>query len=135
MVSCAPDSNPNLASVATAQDNLDWDSFVEGRITINFLSAVKPTLSGRRRRLTPKKWCQQLISKLLQITHKQWLFRNSDVHYKKLEGMTAKRHEEIIAQMQDLMWTDPSELLDRHRNLLEEDFEALGDGTSGERLQ
>ncbi len=49
--------------------------------------------------------------------------------------MTAKRHEDIIAQMQDLMWTDPHELLDQHRILLEADFEALGDGTSGERLQ
>ncbi len=37
--------------------------------------------------------------------------------------------------MQDLMWTVPSELLDQHQYLLEEDFEALGDGTSGVHLQ
>ena len=135
MVSCTPANEPALVEIATAQDILGWDSFVEGRITTNFLTAVKPALTGRRRRLKPKRWCQQFISKLLQITHKQWLYRNSDVHYKKLEGMTARRHEDIIAQMQDLMWTDPHELLDQHRSLLEADFEALGDGTSGDRLQ
>ncbi len=49
--------------------------------------------------------------------------------------MTATPHKEIIDQMQNLMWTDPSELLDQHQYLLEEDFSALGDGPPGARLQ
>ncbi len=49
MASCAPANEPTLITIATAQDILGWDSFVEGRITTTFLAAVKPALSGQRR--------------------------------------------------------------------------------------
>ena len=32
------------------------------------------------------------------------------------------------------MWTDPGDLLAKHRYLLEEDFELLGEGSAGSRL-
>ncbi len=46
MVSCTPANKPILITIATAQDILGWDSFLEGRITTNFLTAVKAVLSG-----------------------------------------------------------------------------------------
>ena len=33
------------------------------------------------------------------------------------------------------MWTDPGELHMKHRYLLEEDFELMGEGSTGTRLQ
>ena len=44
------------------------------------------------------------------------------------------QHEEIIAKVDTLMWTDPSELLDKHHYLLHADFHQLTEGTSGDRL-
>ena len=52
------------------------------------------------------------MNSLLQLTHKQWLFRNSHVHIRKVDGMTEAEHEELFDQVQDLMLIDPSELLE-----------------------
>ena len=106
-----------LASAVDSQDRLGWDCFVEGRISKVFLEVVKPTLSDRCSRTTPERWCRTFIGKLLQLTHKQWLFRNSHVHYKKLEGLTAAQHAEVFERVKGLMmmWSDPAELLAKHR--------------------
>ena len=88
--------------------------------------------SGRasRWRPLPKKWGRQFISRLLQATHKQWLFRNLHVHHTKLDGLTSSQHEAIFHQVQELMLIDPGDLLPKHRYLLTEDFDALGSGST-----
>ena len=53
------------------------------------------------------------------------------VHYKRLDGVTEKQHKEIFKRVKTLMWTDPGDLLAKHRYLLEEDFELLGEGSTG----
>ena len=60
------------------------------------------------------------------ITHRQWMFRNSLVHFKKLEGMTEDQHLKIFDEVEELMTVDPMELLPKHQHLLEGDFGALG---------
>ena len=62
-------------------DGLHWDSFLEGRISKLWLDIMKPGLLVSTTRLTPMSWGAQFIELLLQITHKQWLFRNSGVHF------------------------------------------------------
>ena len=126
-----------LHTLADIQDRLGWGNFVEGRVSKVFMTAVCPQLMTGRRNMTPEpeRWCSIFISKLLSLTHKQWLFRNSHVHYKKLEGLTPQEHEEIFSKVRELMWTDPADLLARHQHLLEGDFRQLGEGSSGVRQQ
>ena len=50
---------------------------------------------------------------ILQLTHKKWIFCNDHVHYKKLDGFTMAQHEGILAKVDKLMRTDPSDLLDK----------------------
>ena len=80
--------------------------------------------------MTTDKWGRLFITKLLNITHKQWIFRNSHIHYKKLDGMTEAQHLASFSKVRDLMYTDPRDLLPKHRYLLEEDFPQLGEGSS-----
>ena len=68
-----------------------------------------------------------LMEKLIQITHSQWIFRNSHVHFKKLEGMTKEQHLETFCRVEELMWEDPMSLLPRRRHLLEENLGELGE--------
>ena len=79
-------------------------------------------------------WDKGLIEKLVQITHKQWLFQNSHVHYKKLEGLSTLQHEEIFDKVSELMCTDPAELLPPHRHLLEVDFSQMEEGSTSYRM-
>ena len=64
----------------------------------------------------------------MQMTHKQWLFRNVHVHYKKFEGLTAADHKRIYKRVLELRLTDPAELLGQHQYLLDTDFLELGEG-------
>ena len=57
------------------------------------------------------------------------------MHYKKLDGLTQRQHDEIFEWVKELMWKDPAELLTKHRYLLEEYFEKLGEESAGVRQQ
>ena len=129
----SPTAPPILHTLASIQDRLGWDNFVGGRISTVFMAAVKPQLSSGKYKRSPEKWSATLSKKLLELTHKQWLFRNSHVHYEKSEGLTTHEHEEIFDKVKQLLWTDPAELLGKHKYLLEEDFHQLGEGSSGAR--
>ena len=74
------------------------------------------------------------MEKLIRITHSQWIFRNSHVHYKKLEGMTKEQHLETFRRVEELMWEDPMSLLPRHRHLLEENLGELGECSTATRM-
>lgn len=86
-----------------------------------------------RSRLTPESWGRQFVRRLMVATHKQWLYRNSHVHYAKLDGLTEKQHEAIFERCKELLMVDPADLLDRHRYLLEGDFTELGEGSAVDR--
>lgn len=67
-------------------------------------------------------WAKGLMRRLLGITHRQWLHRNANVHIKKRDGKTQVQHEEIMDKVRDLLYTDPMDLLEEDRHLLQEDF-------------
>ena len=41
--------------------------------------------------------------------------------------------DQIFDEVEDLMYTEPDELLPKHRHLLQEDFEALAEGLAQDR--
>jgi len=115
--------------VATAIDNLGWDCFVEGRIPYVLIDTVKPML----RRYIPKGsvelWGARFIKSLLSITHKQWLYRNSNVHHV-IDGLSARQHQELTARIHYLLETKKDSLHERHKYLMEVDFAKLGSRTT-----
>ena len=80
--------------------------------------------------MTAKRWARGLITKLLQMTHKQWLIRNAKVHIKRKGDLTNEEHDDLLQKMEKLLWTDPEHLLSDDRHLLEEDFDALGQAST-----
>ncbi len=67
-----------------------------------------------------------LIKQLLQITHRQWLHQNVLLHYRLSDGRTYSKRKQLIARVQELIWTDPNNLLPINRPLLDKDFAKLG---------
>jgi hypothetical protein len=134
LTDCVAGYSPTLQVLARVHDRLGWDNFIEGRICKMYLEVYR-TMGLPSVSLSPAQWGRTFVTKLLCITHKQWLFRNSHIYYKKLDGLTAQQHESILARVRELMWTDPSELLSNHQQLLEVDFEELGEGPSSDRQQ
>jgi hypothetical protein len=75
-------NNRNLSLVAITSDRLGWVSMLEGRIFTLWLAVVFPLLLKSGRQLLPHAWGALFISKLHNILHKQWIYRNFVIHYK-----------------------------------------------------
>jgi hypothetical protein len=74
-------------------------------------------------------WGAKFFKSLVSITHKQWLYRNSDVHHA-IDGLSARQHLELTARIHYLLKTKKDSLHERHRHLMEVDFAKLGGGTT-----
>jgi hypothetical protein len=80
MENCVDVNNQEMLIVAKASDHLVWDSFVEGRIATQWLPTVTPLLARTSPHLLAKLWGLQLIIKLHNVIHTQWVYRNSVMH-------------------------------------------------------
>ena len=106
-----------------------WDCFVEGRIPHVLIDTVKPMLHRYIPRGSVELWGAKFIKSLLSITHKQWLYRNSDVHHV-IDGLSSRQHQELTARIHYLLETKKDSLHERHKHLMDVDFAKLGSGTT-----
>ena len=84
-----------LNNLAKAQDILGWDCMLEGRIPKLFVLHQRSHLAHVQTRMTAKRWAKTLITKLLQMTHKQWLLRNAKIHIKRKGDMNEEDHGKL----------------------------------------
>jgi len=125
---CIPLLSP-YNHVATAIHNLGWDCFVEGRIPHVLIDTVKTMLCRYIPKGSVELWGARFIKSSLSITHKQWLYRNSNV-YHVINGLSSRQHQEFTARMHGLLETKKDSLLERHKHLMNVDFAKLGSGTA-----
>jgi hypothetical protein len=78
---CVHGSSHDLVIAASESNCLGYDNFLEGRISMHWLAVAAHLLRGSRKFLLPPSWGRQFINKLHNIVHKQWIYRNSFIHY------------------------------------------------------
>ena len=125
---CSPFSR--YRRLATIQDGLGFDNFLEGRIPSLFRLVRQQDISRRKLRKHAGHWCNGLILRLLQVTHRQWSYRNGSTHLQVRDGMTMTQHRALTRRCEELLWTDPTQLLPEDQCLLNLDFAALGSGNA-----
>jgi hypothetical protein len=69
------------------------------------------------------------------MTHLQWIYKNSAIHYAVKEGQTAVAHETILGTFEGFLHTDPGQLLKEHHCLLFSDFVAVASGSTKDKLE
>ncbi len=86
--------------MAKAQDTIGWRRFMEGMVCreIRGIQTTHTTLSGSR--TNAEKWTVELITKLLEVIHGQWLYRNIQVHHKVAGTLAMLRKEEIQMEIE-----------------------------------
>jgi hypothetical protein len=75
--------------------------------------------------LNGKDWTKQFISKLLQIMHAQWIFRNISLHDKTQGYLCNKKAKEILQIINELLEVALEEIPEDSRFLLEINFTKL----------
>ena len=76
-------------------------------------------------------WAKELVIKLLEITHGQWLYRNVVVHDRTTGDLVSRRKEEIRDALEEQLELGEEELAEEDRFLLEINLDDL-DNSTGE---
>ncbi len=126
MESCVP-PNSRYLHLSQTQDCVGWDCFVEARIPTLLLDTIQPFLHQWSPRKSLIKWGISFLKTLMNLTHKQWIFRNADVHHK-IDELTSAQHDALSEKIRTLMKTSPADLFPCHRHLLDRNFHNLGNG-------
>ena len=71
------------------------------------------------------RWSTGLITKLLEITHGQWLYRNVVVHDTTAGRLALARKEEILAQIEEQMAKGGDDLLESEQYLMEVNLDGI----------
>ncbi len=70
-------------------------------------------------------WMKQFISKILQITHSQWIYRNISLHNKHQGYLHNKRAEHLLKEIESFVDLAPEDIPESSRFLLEINFTEL----------
>ncbi len=117
--------SPRMMEVALSQDLIGWRNFMEGRISKRFGSLQRAHISSSETRISIHSWTRQFISRILHITHCQWLFRNFAIHDASAGLLRTNEKAHTAALISGLMETRPSQLPPESRFLLEFDTDGL----------
>jgi hypothetical protein len=79
-VECAGDLPPVIREFAISQDKIGWGNFIVGMISTKLLGIQDSYLWVRCLARSSEKWATGLITQLLQVTHRQWIYRCVLVH-------------------------------------------------------
>lgn len=117
--------SPDLQLAATSQDTIGWRNMMEGRVSTHFYGIQCLHLSNSHSRINGDDWMRGLISRLIHISHSQWLFRNFTLHDTKCGYNRLKDKLAVQLQIIELSNTDPERIPEHSRFLLEIDTETL----------
>ena len=104
---------------------------MEGMLSKELVELQKYALVEAEPRLTVDKWAKELVIRLMEITHGQWIYRNVLVHDRTSGDLASKRKEEIRRALEDQLELGGEGLDEDDRFLLEINLEEL-DTSSGE---
>lgn len=116
---------PSIAALVTEQRDIGWRNFMEGRISKQFFRIQFCHLIHARARITAEAWTRTFISKILHITHSQWIFRNFMLHGKTHGLLRLKEREAVLIHIEELMLSDRNDLPEESKFLLEFDLVQL----------
>jgi hypothetical protein len=117
--------SPKLKTLAESQDKIGWRNFTEGHISIHFYEIQTFHLAMSSSLLNGTDWTKQFITKILQITHSQWIYRNILLQDTRQGYLHHKRADKLMKEMEVLADLSPEDVPEASRFLLEINFTEL----------
>ena len=111
--------------LSTAQDEIGWDNFIEGKLTteIRLIQAKHLDIPASNKTVT--KWITGLISYLIKIIHSQWIYRNEVVHKRTADGLKRIEGANIRIAIRSQLKLGPSTLDDEDKFLVNHTFQEI----------
>ena len=114
-----------MRDAAESQDLIGWREFMEGKISYKIDRIQQLHSATSISTINGDDWSKQFISKLLQVSHSQWVFRNTTLHDAVRGTIKLQRRREVLQEIERLAEVDPDEVAQESRFLLEMDFSTL----------
>jgi hypothetical protein len=104
---------------------------MEGMVSKEVLAIQGRTQEQGKSRISIECWCAGLVTRLLEITHGQWLYRNVHVHDALTGDLIMRRKEDIRQELLDQIELGGEGLCEEDMYLLDINLDDL-DTSSGE---
>jgi hypothetical protein len=117
--------SPQFKALARSQDLIGWRDFTERYISTHFYEIQSFHLAMPSSFLNGEDWTKQFTSKLLQITHSQWICHNVSLHDRCQGYLHTKSAEEIMREIESLSSLAPKDVPKVSRFLLKINFTEL----------
>jgi hypothetical protein len=114
--------SPRMRALASSQDKIGWRNFMERCISTHFYFIKHYHLALSGSYLNGSNWTKSLISKLLHITHSQWIYRNFTLHDKLCGYLHNKTVKDIRITLEELAETPPEDIPEESKFLTEINF-------------
>lgn len=125
MTDICRDMGPKFRQFGCSQDIIGWQRFMEGMIATSLLPLQKEYYAMHGMQWRIGRWASGLITKLLEITHGQWLYRNVVVHDSTAGRLALTRKEEILSQIEEQMARGGDDLLESEQYLMEVNLDGI----------
>ena len=116
---------PSMLRVAKCQDIIGWKLFLEGRIAKEIRLLQTFHCSASPCRMNGDDWVKNFISRLLHISHGQWVLRNFTLHDQTRGYLRLQERRQVLEEMDRLAEADPADIPQESLFLLEVDFSSL----------
>ena len=126
-------TSPSLQSIATSQDSIGWDNFLEGKTSVMFQDYQHRHLRHIDSTRSSTTWSANLVKHLLLTVHKLWCHRNEVVHKRDSDGLLLKDASELRSKIKTTLQIDPLDLLEEDRQLLRYSESLIQSWPSGKR--
>lgn len=115
----------DMQCIAEEQDDIGWDKFLEGRITRRIGLLQEVFLQESPTKLTLRRWMSQFITRLLNISHSQWIYRNITLHHTTAGVFQQRERQALVREIEHHLNLPAEEVPDSHQFLLEIDLNNL----------
>ncbi len=123
---------PQFQAFGQSQDVIGWRQFLEGMISKEIVILQRQFYAVNGSQMSLGKWSSGLITRLLEITHGQWLYCNFMVHDPVSGTIATGKKEELLLEIEHQRDLGDAGLLDEEQYLAEVNLGDL-ETTSGER--
>jgi hypothetical protein len=94
------DYDDRYKAMARSQDSIGWRRFMEGMVCKEIRVIQSSYSSGTGLHCNTAIWGRDLVTRLLEVTHGQWLYRNIQVHDRLSGTLATQRKEELQMEIE-----------------------------------
>lgn len=111
--------SPALQEVSNDIDMIGWTDLLHGRIPISLRAYQQSYCASINSRMNGQDWAKALITKLLNVSHSQWMYRNFSLHSKSKGHLNLAHQADVLTEIAQLSECNPEDVPVESRFLLE----------------